>query len=173
MPDSKENQGSNIQKLLSDKKKTAIIAAAVLAVIVLIILLSGRGGKALPGGVHLGDSYNTAMKAARSSCKSDPIEQPDGISFYADLYGYDDCYVGYVVSKSEPLSEVGVVVYEDSDDSDWSANVINKLIKEYGKPTREETDENGYTNYYWEFNNLEIKAQCVIDVYIYFYKPDK
>ena len=47
---------------------------------------------------------------------------------------------------------------------------INKLIKEYGKPTREETDENGYTNYYWEFNNLEIKAQCVIDVYIYFYR---
>lgn len=164
----------NVKKLLSGKKKIAIIAAVgVLILIVLIATLGGGNGKALPGGVHFGDSYNKVMKAAKALDPEAEESEYGGIWLHANLYGYD-CSIDYDVSESEPLSKV-TVMPSDSYDKNVLVNVVEELTKEYGKPSSSGTvdfAEDEADEVVWKFKNLEIEAFYYDDVMITFKKPE-
>ena len=146
----------------------SIVAVAVaIAAILAVSILSGGNFKELPGGVKMGDSYNTVVTKANKIQSNESNVMADGIYELRDgkVYGYRYKILTFVTSN-DALNEVYIRFSDSRLDLE---KVEKKLSKVYGKST---VNENGYLQ--WKTNGMFLfAAENEGDVYVYFFQSNE
>lgn len=156
------------------KNKKAIIAivGAVLALILVIALIAGGGGKTMPFGFKLGDSFDDAMKAAKSlDSNAEAGYDNHDINFKTTMFDYEwDTTLGFLSGNGleDMLMETQKTVTKEEYDA-----VVKKLTSKYGKPSK--SGESAYGGYIsiFECNGFEFYAQLneTGTIWCYFTSP--
>lgn len=139
------NQGVSVRKLRNVKMVVGIILAFVVLAVIIVIIVGRGTTKGYYKGIKWGTSYSKLVEKydlSESFLNDGLMEQ------YVNLNGVEglDCVANFSFDKQNGLSEVVVLVQNNSSvsDSEVESKIRQFLSKEYGEA---EKDEYGH---FWE-----------------------